>query len=117
MTDEDLALIYTEPFRNRISQVLNFRSVFVTCHGFIGVGPIDTKAGDKVAILLGADVPFILREESGGEDHRYWKLVGDCYVHGIMGGEVVEYLRREMGRQRSGDEHYYGPQIHDFEIH
>lgn len=35
-------------------------------------------------ILEGFKVTFVLRKEI--ED---WKIVGDCYVHGIMDGELV----------------------------
>jgi hypothetical protein len=51
---------------------------------YIGVGPYNTEPGDFCAVLFGGDVPFVLRDE--GDEQM---LVGDCYVHGIMQGEVV----------------------------
>jgi hypothetical protein len=39
--------------------------------------------GDVIAVLLGGTVPFLLREDG----HNY-RLIGDCYVHGIMDGEL-----------------------------
>jgi hypothetical protein len=61
---------------------------FTTVHGWIGVGPHGTKPGDDCVILQGGDVPFLLRHESG--EHV---LVGDCYVHEIMDGELMRAAR------------------------
>jgi Heterokaryon incompatibility protein (HET) len=66
------------------------RSVFfLTQDGRPGLGPLDTEPGDVVAIMAGGDVPYVLRESSVvGQGSRY-RLVGECYVHGIMDGEAV----------------------------
>ena len=37
-------------------------------------------------VLLGGQVPFLLSEVEG--DLRFM-LVGECYVHGLMGGEAM----------------------------
>ncbi|KAI0428216.1 heterokaryon incompatibility protein-domain-containing protein [Xylaria sp. FL1042] len=39
------------------------RRFFKTKEGYIGTGPVDMKPGDSVALLLGSQVPFILRED------------------------------------------------------
>ena len=57
-----------------------------TTGGYVGHGPSDTKPGDKVAILWGAEVPFILRPQPQGG----FALVGEAYMHGLMDGEGVE---------------------------
>lgn len=44
----------------------------------------NARVGDKIVILKGCEVPYLLREVS---DHRYI-LVSNCYIHGIMHGEV-----------------------------
>jgi hypothetical protein len=67
------------------------RRMFITSRGYIGLGPVHTQIGDEVAILLGGSTPFMLREAvsaKAGETH--WNLLGDCYVHGCMDGELVE---------------------------
>lgn len=46
------------------------------------------QPGDIVCILFSGPVPFILRR-----DGEYYKLVGGCYVHGIMYGEAVNMRR------------------------
>ncbi|KAG9308699.1 hypothetical protein JVU11DRAFT_11656 [Chiua virens] len=44
---------------------------------------------DRIVVLFGADVPMVVRPK---EDGRY-TLVGECYVHGIMAGQVVRTWR------------------------
>ncbi|TVY80845.1 Heterokaryon incompatibility protein 6 OR allele [Lachnellula suecica] len=55
----------------------------VTQKGFLAGVPFTTKAVDCIAVLTGGNPPFILRPT--GESYR---LIGPCYVHGIMDGEV-----------------------------
>ncbi|KAF2138402.1 uncharacterized protein K452DRAFT_217023, partial [Aplosporella prunicola CBS 121167] len=58
---------------------------FTTAQGFMGIGPAAMAVEDRVVILYGSIVPLILRRcESSGN----FKLVGECYVHGIMEGEA-----------------------------
>ncbi|KAF2622323.1 HET-domain-containing protein [Macroventuria anomochaeta] len=70
-----------------MAEFLPLFSCFTTEKGYIGLGPHDMKEGDDVCILLGADVPFVLRPTRGGEKHEY---VGHCFVQGIMDGEALE---------------------------
>jgi hypothetical protein len=62
------------------------KRVFRTQTGYLGIGSAACMPGDDVFILLGADVPFLLRR-LGSNHHR---IVGETYVHGIMDGEFVE---------------------------
>ncbi|KAK0372486.1 hypothetical protein CLIM01_10163 [Colletotrichum limetticola] len=86
------------------SRVMN---IFLTCGGCFGVGTHDTKEGDEVWILCSGFMPLILRPiKSNGEQSddngqvdrpatfilpemqdRY-HLVSDCYMPGIMNGEL-----------------------------
>ncbi|KIW67178.1 hypothetical protein PV04_06449 [Phialophora macrospora] len=61
----------------------------VTDQGFMARVPDLTEEGDIIAVFLGAKTPFVLR--------RYEKLdaylvVGECYVDGVMEGEVIAEL-------------------------
>jgi hypothetical protein len=47
--------------------------------------PPKSEIGDKICVFLGARTPFALRKE--GEEY---KLVGECYVHQIMDGELMQ---------------------------
>ncbi|KAF2021339.1 hypothetical protein BU24DRAFT_457320 [Aaosphaeria arxii CBS 175.79] len=52
-----------------------------TKKGYIGIVPGETKPGDKVVLLFGSRVPFVVRE---GKEPGQYKLIGECYLHGIM---------------------------------
>jgi hypothetical protein len=69
------------------------RSFFVSATRYIGLGPADTQDGDVICIVLGSEVPFLLRPADGG---RY-TFVGECYVHGCMDGEAFDGLRERVG--------------------
>lgn len=62
---------------------------FITSNGLPGMGPRNTKVGDTVAVLAGANMPFILREGTSPHGRNAYTVVGVCYVHGIMDGEAV----------------------------
>jgi hypothetical protein len=54
---------------------------------WLGTGLGGTRVGDVVCVLSGGDVPFILRQV--GNKGEY-KLIGECYVAGIMHGEALD---------------------------
>ncbi len=58
----------------------------------MGIGSHDTRVGDKVVVLLGGDVPFILRDEHDGREPL--RLIGESYVHGLMNGEAFVPLAK-----------------------
>jgi hypothetical protein len=65
------------------------RRMFATGEGKGGLGIVaeGARVRDEVWVLAGADVPFVLRE--GSEKGRR-RLVGEAFVCGVMGGEVVK---------------------------
>ncbi|KAI0150158.1 heterokaryon incompatibility protein-domain-containing protein [Xylariaceae sp. FL1272] len=114
------------------------RRFLTTKKGYMGTGPVDMQVGDTVALLMGSDVPFILRScmprpcvredirvlftqgtaaIRAGKDatrietvagqcsavHRPYRVVGDCYVQGLVRGLV----RKEESTQRSASETIY----------
>jgi Heterokaryon incompatibility protein (HET) len=60
------------------------RRLMVTTKGYLGLAPPETKTGDLICILYGGQLPFVLR----GAGTRF-ELIGEVYVHGIMGGEAT----------------------------
>jgi hypothetical protein len=62
----------------------------VSRKGYLGLIPFETERDDLVCVLLGGEMPFILRPEGS-----YYTLVGECYVHGIMDEEVLEAAQDE----------------------
>tara|TARA_R110002060_G_scaffold13940_3_gene19670 strand:- start:215 stop:442 length:228 start_codon:yes stop_codon:yes gene_type:complete len=60
--------------------------MFVTLKGFIGLAPWNAKQGDIVSVLLGGCTTFLLRKIAGTD---LYNLVGEAYVYGITGGELL----------------------------
>jgi hypothetical protein len=52
----------------------------------MGMFPNTAQTGDIVFAPMGAKVPFVLRAVKDGQ----FTLVGECYVHGVMYGEIAE---------------------------
>jgi hypothetical protein len=74
-------------YAHKLQMRINFRSFFVTEDGHFGVGPMSTQPGDEDFVMKGAMAPFVLRpSQDGGAEHR---VVGYCYIQGIMEGEVM----------------------------
>lgn len=62
----------------------------------VGLAPADTKRGDVVVILFGCSALVILSELKSTEG-KFWKFIGEAYIHGIMNGEqsrIVELHHR-----------------------
>lgn len=68
-----------------MAKAVTGRRLAVTNGSYLALVSAGTKVGDRICILRGARVPFILRR-----DGSHYVLIGDCYVHGMMLGEVVK---------------------------
>ena len=60
----------------------------------VGIAPRGTREGDKICVLFGGSVPFVLREHKVDSD-SYYELVGAAYVDGYMEGEAVSDMSAE----------------------
>ncbi|KAI9925744.1 hypothetical protein MW887_005550 [Aspergillus wentii] len=78
------ALLECQDYINAL-QVLHGWNFLVTENRYLGIGSTP-HIGDRVVVFHGAKVPFLLRpsEERPGA----YRAVGECYIHGIMGGEA-----------------------------
>ncbi|RFU29940.1 hypothetical protein B7463_g6383, partial [Scytalidium lignicola] len=83
------------PFINDVIEVCVDRIFFSTKQGRIGVGPIDTQAGDRICIPFQSRVPLMMRPKANG---RY-KLLGDTYCYGLMEGQALEVARKNGTEQ------------------
>ena len=59
----------------------------------MGLGPARAKLGDHICLLMGCDIPILLRSEG---DH--FVLVREAYVHGFMQGEADSDLQNQKLR-------------------
>ncbi|KAK8064963.1 hypothetical protein PG997_011710 [Apiospora hydei] len=67
------------------------RRFFVTTNGFFGLGPPWLQHGDTICLLQGGLFIYAVRSLANG----CWQYIGECYVHGIMDGELV--IKAEQG--------------------
>lgn len=75
------------------------RCFFTTRTGRMGLCQPNTKPGDEVWIMRGVPVPFTFRPQQltqPGVGEQY-AMLGDCFLHGIMDGELGD---RERLNQR-----------------
>ncbi|KAF7936570.1 uncharacterized protein EAE97_007936 [Botrytis byssoidea] len=63
------------------------RRLMTTNQGLIGMVSCRARKSDQVWILLGCSIPLILRK---WEDNEGYQVIGECYLHGYMSGEIQE---------------------------
>ncbi|GJC78263.1 hypothetical protein ColLi_01101 [Colletotrichum liriopes] len=76
----------TETFVGAHTKWTYNRRFFRTENRRFGWAVEGTRPGDIVVILYGCDYPFVLRYN----EQRMAKIIGDCYIHGLMNGEGLE---------------------------
>lgn len=64
----------------------NARVFAMTENGSMGMIPAASARGDIVCTLMGARWPFVIRINEDENSHR---LIGECYFHGMMDGEIL----------------------------
>ena len=80
------------PYGSEMRSILRFlehRALITTRTGYVGLAPEAAHPGDVVAILLGCRWPVVLRPRN--EDRH--QVVGGCYIHGFMDGEILDQQR------------------------
>lgn len=78
-------------FVYRCDGVISRRFFMTRSSGHIGLGPALMEAQDRVCVLFGGPVPYVIRPtEMPGRYH----FVGECYVHGMMEGQAVQLWER-----------------------
>ncbi len=60
------------------------RRMILSSAGRIGLVPTASRVGDVICLIIGLDVPFVVRTLT---DSTY-VLVGEAYIHGAMDGEI-----------------------------
>jgi len=103
---------YLDDFKNASNKLLPFhrltwgRRLFKSRKGFIGLAPRTCMVDDVIVVFSRATVPMMIHEATGGptdivdnsatqgKEDRVYILQGDCYVHGLMDGQVEGLLQR-----------------------
>ncbi|PMD29634.1 HET-domain-containing protein [Hyaloscypha variabilis F] len=65
------------------------RRPFLSFSGYVGLAPEFAEQGDVLVAFCGAKFPYVLRCDRDGT----YILIGEAYVHGIMGGEFVKITK------------------------
>lgn len=68
------------------------RVLFVTHHGYVGLASKGVKKGDMVTVLLGGDMPYLLRNVN---EQVYLEYIGEVYVHDLMYREAMNDHERD----------------------
>jgi hypothetical protein len=73
----------------------------MTSNGYIGLGGLRTKKGDRIVIFDCGETPFILRQAGAVDGVNSWRLISDCHVEGWMDGRYFEHkvLDRLIGER------------------
>jgi hypothetical protein len=96
--------VVTEYLR-RVQSVVWMRVLIRTTIGpsdnNLGLAPHSVREGDLICIVYGCSVPVVLRKVfvNGQNDKYCHKLIGECYIHGMMDGEAFRILQ-EMKIER-----------------
>jgi hypothetical protein len=87
-------------FLHRVQEVVWNRRLARITFKYTGVVtlclvPKHTQPGDMIALLYGCNVPVVLHEHrvKGRGEARLWRVLGECYVHGMMDGELNSYRK------------------------
>lgn len=98
-SDAKLQLII-ETWLRCFMQATSWKCVFKTVKGRLGLGPVGIKKGDAVCAFVGNETAFVLRSVALTSEKTRYRLISECYVHGLMDGEghtdvPVEDIRLE----------------------
>jgi hypothetical protein len=79
------------PFIQELVRYQAGRRICLTRKLYFAAVPDEARNGDLIAIFSGHALPYVVRRVQGPDaDPNRFRLVGHCYVHGIMDGELIE---------------------------
>lgn len=92
--EEQILDSFMLPFGIALQQCSDHRKFAAIGGGYMGLVPAGTKVGNVIAIIQGAQTPFVLRPLGQVVSEELptrivYELVGECYVHGMMDGEMM----------------------------
>ncbi|KAG4433755.1 hypothetical protein IFR05_010754 [Cadophora sp. M221] len=74
-------------FVHEVGPATRMRRLFKTDRGLLVMGTRTVQKDDQVWMLCDAHAPFVLRPTAQVSE---FEVIGDCYVHGFMHGEMLE---------------------------
>jgi hypothetical protein len=90
-TTEEMDADLLDSYLASVYHVAIGRRPVLTAGRRIGMVPESAQPGDMLVVIIGAPVPFVVRpiHREGSKTNRHI-LIGECYIHGVMDGEVVK---------------------------
>ena len=67
----------------------------------LGLAPVNSEEQDLLCVLYGCSVPVVLRtlKDNRGKETGEYKLIGECYLDGMMDGEAMSETYLEQARK------------------
>ncbi|KAK4150013.1 hypothetical protein C8A00DRAFT_46489 [Chaetomidium leptoderma] len=84
-----------QEFVDQVRRVIQSRCLFKTAGGWIGLCSDTCQVGDEVWLLEGGAVPYVLRRCGTQDEKERFVFCGECYVHGVMDGQLTREKRVE----------------------
>ena len=84
------------PYECALQDVHKGRKICVTKGRYMGITTYDTEKGDLLVMFEGFAMPFALRPKGDN-----FVIIGDCYIHGIMDGELACVPETKFGLDAS----------------
>ena len=78
----------SQPFIEACEPGVKGRRFCVTRDGYMGLVPTRAEKGDGICVFMGGAVPFVIHPTDNGQ----FRLVGECYVHGLMDGKALDMV-------------------------
>jgi hypothetical protein len=75
-----------------LAEIISRHMIIKTTQGYVGLAPRGVQKGDAIAVFGGPKSPFIIRSVFGDESVSL--ILGPCYLHGLMNGEIYEEPER-----------------------
>lgn len=73
-----------------LSWATSYRQMCLTEKEKLALVPWSAQKGDKICVLLGGQVLYVLRPVAGTSRRNIFEYIGECYVHGLMDGQAME---------------------------
>ncbi|CAK7213087.1 hypothetical protein SBRCBS47491_001683 [Sporothrix bragantina] len=99
---------YGVMLESSVLSISSMRLIGRTAAGRLGQLPLEVQVGDKVAVVIGGETPFIVRPiarpegDSGASwqpDEERYQLIGEAYISDIMQGETLldeQYVTKQI---------------------
>ncbi|KAL8951477.1 MAG: hypothetical protein Q9222_002554 [Ikaeria aurantiellina] len=78
-----------EPPQGFLSQAADFgrgRCLVLVDNGLVGLAPETAKVGDRICVILGCDVPLLIRSN---DMNGSYTVIGACFIYGLMASEAL----------------------------